>query len=718
MIATSLLLAAQAMTFTADRIAADNVTRALAASGHIVAVSAPYTLRGESMERTADGTMIFHDPTYATTCTNALGHTHWNVTGEVEYKDEDHVLLRSAVLRFYEIPVFWLPYMYYPLDKSDSGFSWMPGYTGRWGGYLLTRTRYHLLGDPEHADGGLWLKGATRFDLRYEQGLAAGEELKWSLGDFGTGQFDVYYAYDRSDDIDSHSGKRYSQNWGSRINHDRYGMNLSHALEPTERDRVLVRGSYYSDSYFRSDFYRKTMFNWKSQYTGYCNSGAFWEHVESPLSVGVEVSGRLNDFYAMTGRLPEFYLDVNPQPVFGLPVNYESENKAGYLMRDYAKYATDDHANPFASQPGRWAEYEAFRFDTYHRLTAPFRTLDDVLSAVPRVGYHGTYWNRSGRDNLTGWGKTDNAGDVYRSILEGGVTFAARGTGWIDETWRHVTEPYLDVLAQEAWLSGSGDRPYVFDGIDASTMWEDQFAGRARNLPYSYYGVTPGWRNVWQKANQSGRLMDVLDLDAYASVQFNDASYRGVGGAHRLAKVGEPNYGQDKCLVVPGARLRYNPTSDISLAARVEYDSSDNTIPVADAGLQQKVSETFKWHADWAVRDYRIWDFSSTPAMPAGQRGDSERLNYAHFQYVEVGFENQPIDWLAWGPFLRWDIRENELDSIGTWIDYLTDCLGFRFMVEYETSYDRIDGYEHDDDWTFGFYVYLRAFGVGTNIFR
>ena len=39
-------------------------------------------------------------------------------------------------------------------------------------------------------------------------------------------------------------------------------------------------------------------------------------------------------------------------------------------------------------------------------------------------------------------------------------------------------------------------------------------------------------------------------------------------------------------------------------------------------------------------------------------------------------------------------------------------------MVEYENSYTRIDGYEHGDDWSFGFYVYLRAFGAGSSIFR
>ena len=294
------------------------------------------------------------------------------------------------------------------------------------------------------------------------------------------------------------------------------------------------------------------------------------------------------------------------------------------------------------------------------------------------------------------------------------MTFAGRGTGWIDERWHHLVEPYLDVLAQEAWLSGSGDRPYVFDSIDGSSMWEDQFAGRSRNLPYSYYGLTPGIRNVWQKANERGRLFDVVDLDAYSALQFNDTSFRGADAGHRLAKVGEPNYGRHDCLAVPGARLRWKPDSDVTLAARVEYDAADNVIPVADAGLQHRLSETFSWHVDYAVRDYRIWDFSTTPAS-ADPRQDTERLNEAKFHFAEIGFEQHPIDWFSWSPYVRWDIGENELDCIGAWFDYLTDCLGFRFLVEYENSYRRIDGYERDDDWSFGFYVYLRAFGSGNS---
>lgn len=715
MIGCLFLVAAQAMSFTADRIAADDVTKTVVATGRIVAVSAPLTVRSESMSRSADGTFHFCDPTYATTCTNALGRTHWNVTGELKYRADDYVLLRNAWLTFCEVPVLWLPILYYPLDKSDCGFSWMPGYTRRWGGYLLTRYAYDLIGS---ADGGpSWLRGATRLDLRYEQGVAIGEDLKWNLRDFGAGSFNFYYAWDRSDDVDRRDNRWYRQNWGSDVDERRYGMTLSHRLDLTERDLIRLRGTYLSDSYFRRDFLRKTPLGARSHFLSYDNSGVFWEHLENAFSVGAEVSGRLNDFYGMTGRLPELYLDVNPTPVFGLPVNYESANRIGYLMRDFAEYGNGDRTNPFRNQPGLWAAYETARFDTYHRLTAPFKTFDDILSVVPRLGYRGTFWNRSGEDNLTGWGETGDAGSLYRSILEGGVTFAARGTGWIGERWRHLAEPYLDVLAQEAYYSGSGDRPYVFDNLDASVMWEDQFAGRGRNLPYSYYGLTPGLRNVWEKTDEHGRLTPVVDLDAYVALQFNDTSYHGAGDAHRLARVGKPNYEGGACEAVPGLRLRWTPAQDLTLMTRVEYDADANSVPVADAGLQQTVSKTFKYHVSYLQRDYRIWDFSSVPYDPARMTGES--LNDAKVHSVEVGFENSPIDWFAWSPYVRWDIREDELDCIGAWFDLLTDCLGFRFIVEYENDYTRVDGYRRDDDWSFGFYIYLRAFGPGkTSIFH
>ncbi len=706
----------EAMTFTADRIAADNVTKAAVASGHVVAVSAPYSLRSDYLAKTAGGKFLFADPTCVTTCTNDVGHTHWNVTGELEYQEREYVILRNAWLRFYEIPVLWLPYLYYPLE-TDCGFSWMPGYTGRWGAYLLTKATYSIAGDPHHADNTWWLSGDTRFDLRYENGVALGEDLFWNLGDFGSGSFNAYYAWDQDADRYGGGSDWNSGNWGSGVEEERYLFSLRHRWEATERDVVRLRGTYLSDSYFLYDFQRKTMFNLKGQWLAYDNSGVFWEHLEDAFSFGAEVSGRLNKFYAMTGRLPEFYLDVNPLPLFGLPVNYESESRLGYLSRDYAEYGAGA-ASAFGANPGLWARYDAFRFDTYHRLTAPFRACDDLLAVVPRVGYRGTYWSESGETDVLGRSRAVDAGETFRSIGEVGVTFAARGAAWIGDGWRHMTEPYLDVLAQEAWYDGlnGASRPYVFDGLDASSTWEDQFAGRSRSLPYSYYGVTPGWRNAWSTRDERGELRPVVDLDVYVAAQFNSASYTAGNGNHRLSEAGRPNYGEDGCAFLPGARLAWRPDDDIMLGVRGEYDSDDNRIAYANLFWRQRVSEALTYYVGYNLRDHRYWDFSSSPYDAEAMRSDE--LNMARMQMIDLTVTHQVFDWLAWGPHVRWDVRAGELDTAGCWIDYLTDCLGFRLLVEYDNEYTTIDGYRHEDDWSIGFYVYLRAFGADSgNIF-
>lgn len=707
------------MTFKADRVAVDNVTKAAVASGHVVAVSAPFTLRSERLVKTKDGKFVFSDPTCMTTCSNDVGHTHWNVTGGLEYRERDAVVLRNAWLSLYEVPVLWLPYLYYPLD-TKCGFSWMPGYIGRWGAFLLTKTRYHVAGDESCADDTWWLKGATRFDLRYKNGVALGEDLEWNLGRFGSGDFTAYYAWDRDAEDRYRTGGHDGWNsgrWGSDVEKDRYVFTGRHRWEASERDVVRVRGTFLSDSYFRSDFQRKSLFNLKGQWLTYDSSGAFWEHLAETLSFGVEVSDRLNEFYAMTGRLPELYLDVNPTPVPWLPANYESQSRLGYLSRHYAEYGVGE-SSVYGANPGLWAEYDALRLDTAHRLTAPFRTFGDVLSVVPRVGWRGTWWSETGETDVSGRSRARDDGAAFRSIGELGATFAARGVGWVGDGWRHLAEPYLDVVAQEAWYDSMGGRarPYVFDSLDASSTWEDQFAGRSRNLPYSYYGITPGWRNAWSAADDKGELRPVFDLDVYVTAQFNSATHTAGNEGHRLAEAGSPNYGSSGGVFVPGVRLRWRPSEGSSVGVRGEYESDDNRFAYASAFWSQTVTDDLSFRVSYGLRNHRFWDFSSIPFSSGEMSRDM--MNMAHMETVDFSATHQVCDWLAWGPHVRWDVRDGELDTAGCWIDYLTDCLGFRLIVEYDNDYVTVDGYRHDDDWSVGFYVYLRAFGAdGDNVF-
>ena len=710
--------AEEEMTVTADRIAADRITGSLIASGHVDAVVHPFHLMADELTRDADRKVTLSEPAMLTTCTNDIDHLHWSVGGYAEYQSGRYVMFRNFWVHMWGVPVFWLPYWYYPLD-TDYGLRVMMGYSKRWRSYLLTKYVYHIVGDPSGEEGTYGLRGATRFDFRTANGVAFGQSLRWTLGDFGKGYVKAYYASD--DDFDrytrnwNNTAKWNYKNWGSSVSRNRYAFNFGHRWEPTERDVIRGKGAVFSDSYFLRDFLREGLFTLKSPYSSSPNNEAAWEHNETLFGLGVSVSGALNEFYGATARLPEFYIDIVPQPVFGLPVNYESQNRIGYLDRQVARYGDKGSVSPFTPAPGVWAVYNTFRLDTYHRLSAPMK-FADIISVVPRAGFRGTYWGDSGYESLTGQKRAGSSGDgMSRFILEGGITFAARGTAWIDDKWQHMIEPYADVLAQDAEYSGDGTkdgrqkRPYIFDSLDASMDWQDQFAGRSRNLPYSWYGVTPGLRNALRKTDDRGHLRTVFDLDTYMSVQFNKAEYTDGNRYHRLAKLGYPNYGRHSPAAVPGARLRWLPADDIALAVRAEYDCQSKKLSYGNIEWRQIVTRRLQYNVGIVHRDYRWWDFSSTPFNAKSMRNDD--FNMVHFSHVELGFEYELCDEIAFGPYVRWDLRNDELESFGSWIDYRTDCLGFRFMLSYEHDYNRTDNSKYDNDWSFGFMIYLRAFG-------
>ena len=697
---------------TADRVAADNVTGALAASGHVQAVSAPVVLHSDSVTRDADGEFVFADPTHVTTCTNDWDHLHWRVSGEVRFKDGHYVLLRNAWLRMWDIPVMWLPYWYYPMD-TDYGWRVMPGYTSRWGVSLFTKYVYGICGSL--GDGAYGLAGSTRFDLREKNGVALGQSVRWSLGDWGQGKFKVYYAWDQdADRYDRHwndAKEWHYSHWGNDVPDGRYGLSFEHRVDLTERDTAWAKAAYYSDSHFHHDFLRKTTLLDANTFATHLVNEFAWEHVERPASVGVSVSGPINDFYTGVARLPEFYVDVNPMPVFSLPVNYESQTRIGYLDRDYAKYGSRDTPAQYRYTPGPWANYNAFRMDTYHRLTLPMK-FADVLSVVPRFGLRGTYWSDSGCLAAPDARAGSTGDDAWRTIVEGGATFAARGTADVGDDMTHVVEPYFDLLAQEANVTGTrkGERLYRFDSIDSSSDWLDQFAGRSRNLPYSWYGVTPGLRNTLRKTEEGGLSRMLLDLDVYCAVQFNDTSFTAGDKYHRLVRnLEDPNYGEDNPMFVPGIRARWRPSKDTMLSTRIEYDTENDELAYGSLNWSHRLADSFSYYVSYNGRNHRRWDYSSTAFDKETMR--NEDFNWAHFQFLEVGMEHELCDAIAWSPYVRWDCREGEFDEIGTWIEFRTDCLGFRFSVSYENDFTRVDGSRYDHDWNFEFIVYLRALG-------
>ena len=378
----------------AKHLSANRQTGVLVATGNVVATAAPYRLHTDAAQRSADGHYAFAPGTMMTTCSNDVDNLHWRLSGEFHYIENRAAIVNDAWVHLFDVPVLWVPYWYYPLN-TDYGLRVLPGYTSKWGGYLLTGYVYDIWNEGKGE--GPSLGGSTYADFRTRNGFALGQTVRWNLADYGKGKFKVYHAWDLDHDrYDDHwsDHKRNYRNWGSDVDRERYGLKFEHAADLTERDTLRAQASYFSDSWFRRDFYRN-----EDRGESIPVNEVAYEHRELDWASGVSASGPLNDFYSGTARLPEGWFAVNPQPIWDLPANYESQTRAGYLNRDYAEYrgASDDMFRyvPYIGPDGRAADYQAFRADTAHRVTVPFK-LWDVLSVVPRATYHGTYWSDSG----------------------------------------------------------------------------------------------------------------------------------------------------------------------------------------------------------------------------------------------------------------------------------------------------------------------------------
>lgn len=687
-----------ALVFSGGNLTASRKTGAMKATGDIKAESGVYRFYTQELSRDAAGVYFFGENAMFTTCTNSMDDLHWKLTGTFTYDTDKSITVKDAWLYLEDVPVFWVPWAYYPLN-TNYGFRMLPGYTKRWGAYLLSGYVYDL--HEENGKTPFGLGGSTYLNLRQENGVEIGQTVRWRIGESGRGKIKGFYAWDEDYD---HYTKHWSdsheynyRNWGSDVDRERYRVKLEHRSDFTERDSLNVKAQYLSDSYYLWDFAKRE----RREEIVPVNEVRY-EHRENLWAAGATAEGPLNDFYSGVARLPEVWVSIEPQPVFNLPLNYESQTRAGFLNRQYAEYEfadVDFRYTPYLGETGRGADYQAFRADSAHRVTLPFM-VGDVVSFVPRAGYRATWWSDSGDPAAEFESASGDA--LYRGIAEVGMTASARAHAWFDGGWEHIFEPYADYSFQEAHFgNGKENRNYIFDNYDGSVDWLDQFGFEGRGLPYSWHGIRPGIRNYLRKSTENGRTRPILDTDVYAAIPFRDDDYNAAG----YRKDNESgNYNRREC-VVPGAILRFRPSNRITLASRTEFDVDDEKVAYADWSLTHRLSRDFSWNLGYVARDHRIWDY-----LPS-QR---DRWNRQRTNVVRAGFEHHVCDWFAWAPYLRWDGRLNELDEAGAWFDFLTDCIGFRLIMSYGNSVERQDGSKIDSDFDVGLAIYLRAFGAGS----
>ena len=234
--------------------------------------------------------------------------------------------------------------------------------------------------------------------------------------------------------------------------------------------------------------------------------------------------------------------------------------------------------------------------------------------------------------------------------------------------------------------------------------------------------MRPGIRNLFQKRDDKGVSRSAIDTDFYLAVPFQDESYyswdyrgadrlrRSLRGRAREDEYG--NYNRTDC-VVPGVFVRYTPYKNVFFSTRVEYDCEDDRFAYADVSFNHRLSDSFSWHASYLGRDHRIWDYLATDSQPL-RNGSTDRWNWELDNAIYLGFTHHTCDWFAWSPFIRYEARRSQVDEVGVWFDFLTDCLGYRIEFSHEDGYRRIDGSKTESDDRVTFFIYLRAMGPGS----
>ncbi len=347
----------------------------------------------------------------------------------------DRAILSNATLYAGQVPVFWFPYLYTTLDET--GYEISPGYNTGWGAFALLGYRFPL-GEKTDAK--------VRFDVRSERGVAVGAELKskYGPGDQSFGKFRAYYANDTDPNINDTGLPRLGN-----TPHDRYIVSFKNTLVLNPDIYATFDINSISDQYFLQDYFPAEYIVDPQPDN---NISANW--LTENFQWNLLTRWMMNDWQEVTARLPEFSWNTKQTRLFGLPVFYDGTTAAGYLQNQYPSDAANNiYQLQIRGNTAQYLQdYSAFRFDTFHQLSYP-RTFFGWLSLVPRIGFRGTYYSRTGYVNQTN-GDLVYEGQTFRPVLNAGFEASFKLSKRFEQAQSrnlgldgllHVVQPFLNL---------------------------------------------------------------------------------------------------------------------------------------------------------------------------------------------------------------------------------------------------------------------------------
>ncbi len=363
---------------------------------------------------------------------------------EVHIYPQDKVIMKNIVFEVANIPLFWFPYWYYPLDGKDTPFSVVPGHSGKFGYYVLTSAQIYRSQN---------LKINLAGDYRTKRGAAGGVDAEYNFNDEIKGEIKTYFMRDRN--FQEYEVKSDGTERRREYKKNRFRITWEHEQQIFDDTRLLGQLNLQSDKQITEDFFR-------SEFEEVIQRVNFLDLTKATESYQLEayVSPRFNSFFDVLERLPEVSFTKKNQPLFDWPIFYQSDIRLSNL-----RFRFDDEK----------LNFDATRLASFHKISYPL-FLGDFLSVIPYIeGRSVTYSDmRRGSDDMrlifaTGFDSTFRVSKIYD----------VESDNWNIHGIRHIMENKVNYRLVRT--SVDVDRVYQFDLIDSVTH-DGYFAFEFRHL--------------------------------------------------------------------------------------------------------------------------------------------------------------------------------------------------------------------------------------------
>lgn len=412
--------------FTAEEMRFNLLTKTGVFINATAYIDPMYSLTGREIEK-LDETHYRIDHATFTTCSTEDGSPPWSFSIHSALIEEEGLgRFKSVAMKVQGVPVFYLPYMVWPVKQERSVGLLMPrfGYSNR-RGFNVGLPLYVPIGRSYDT---------TLFADYYSNGLFGfGNIWRWAPVRGARGEVNMYALWDREDE---------------QVEWKIFGK---HAQENFLGFNLLAQVETLSDIDFWQDFDRTFDANTRRDLYSF----AYMTKSFGPYALNLRADYRqtfLTNAEVVLSRLPEIEVRSGSTPLFNSPVYLNLISSVSYLMAD--------RGDDFNGSYGRADIFPALSYT----LPGP-----PWLSVTPRIGGRATYYTQRLADNRRSFvdepieriyatGGIDIIGPSFSKVFEGGF-------GKYDKV-KHLVEPRIEYL----YLTTPTDVALIpiFDQVDST----------------------------------------------------------------------------------------------------------------------------------------------------------------------------------------------------------------------------------------------------------